>query len=97
MPTTQIRFGGATTSPAVYAPIPDFSQSLTPSGTSQVTTISAVAGDICSITTSGQAVHAKIGQGTPIATSNDDLIPDGATRDFGPCKDGDRVAIINAT
>lgn len=78
---------------------PDSVTMITSSASNQVSTNAAErTGATCLITSSGGAVYAAIGSGSPDATSSTlrRLIPDGATRAFGNVATGHKVGIVNA-
>lgn len=95
MATVHIRFGGLMGGGApVYAPTPSSAQTITSSATSQQSTAVAQAGDYVTVDASGGAVLVAIGQNPTAASSVGDMVQ--ATKDFGPLKAGDKVAIIDA-
>lgn len=96
MADIRIRFGAVMGGGApVYASRPKASQKITSSGTSQASTYSADDGDFVTVFALTGAVAIDISANpTAIATSGD-VVPSGATRDFGPLKAGDKIAIID--
>ncbi len=97
MATVQINFddpaniGGT----SVFNAYPRASEDLTSSGTSQQTTITAIAGEVASITASGGAVWVKAGQSPTAAAGDNHLVADGETKTIGLLRDGDEIAIID--
>ena len=83
----------------VYASRSRAAQKLTTSGTSQTLAYAAQGyGEYVSITVSGGAVAIDI-NGSPTAVvggAGTHFIADGATKEFGPLKPGDLVAVIDA-
>ena len=78
---------------------PRVSETITSSGTSQPTTITALQGEVLDLTSVGGAVFIAVGQ-APVATDSGagvDLIADGASRQYGPLAAGDKVAVIDAS
>lgn len=97
MATVNVRFGSVMGAGApVYAPIPRAAEAITTSATSAQATNKAVSGDYATVTSVGGAVWVRIGQNPTAAAGATDLIPDGGSRDFGPLREGDTVAVINA-
>jgi hypothetical protein len=97
MATVHVRFGSVMGEGApVYAPIPKTAATITSSASSQATTIAAEDSDYLTVTTSGGAVFIAIGQNPTAASGRGDLLPDGSSKDFGPLKTGDKVAVIDA-
>jgi hypothetical protein len=95
MSTVHITAGGAMGGGApVYAPIPDFAQTITSSGTSQRSS-AMPGGKYVSVTSSGGAVFVAIGQNPTAVSGAGYMVADGATKDFGPIKEGDKVALID--
>lgn len=81
---------------AVASRSPRAAQTITSSGTSQASTITALSGEIAAITAVGGPVFVAIG-GTPVAASGaGDLIPDGGHLELGGLITGDKIAVINA-
>ena len=97
MSSVHIRIGAVMGSAApVYAPVPFASQTVAASGSSAAATIRARAGDYITVVASAD-VYIRIGTGTPVAAvGQGDLLLSGQVRDFGPCKEGDTVAAIDA-
>lgn len=96
MATVSIEFGAVLGAGApVYAPVPRATQTITSSGTSQQSN-EAQGGDFVTVVTTGGAIWVAIGQNPTAAAGTQRLLPDGAGRDFGPLKEGDKVAIIDA-
>lgn len=97
MATLAVTYGAAMGAGVpVYASIPRASEAITTSASSQATTATARSGDFASCTASGGAVWISIGQSPTAAAGTHYLIPDGATKDFGPLLEGDKVAVIDA-
>lgn len=97
MATVAIEFGGIMGAGApAYDPIARASESITSSASSQSSTNEAQGGDFVTVVSSGGAVWVAIGQSPTAAAGTQRLITAGASRDFGPLKHGDKVAIIDA-
>ena len=97
MATVHLTMGGAMGIGApVYAAIPRAVQTITSSGTSQQSTISGADGDYASVTASGGAVFFLVGQNPTAASGRGYLVPDGGTKDVGPLKWNDKIAVIDA-
>lgn len=98
MASIHIRFGDAMGAGApVYAPLPSASEKVTSSATSAASAVSATGGDFATISAVDGSVFITIGQ-TPVALasgSNMDVVLSGQTKDFGPLKPGDKVAVID--
>lgn len=98
MSTIHVRFGEAMGAGApVYAPLPRASESVTSSATSAATTIEAQGGDFASVSAVDGSVYMTIGSSpTALASgANMHVVLSGQTKDFGPLKDGDKVAVID--
>lgn len=80
----------------VYSPKANAVETITTSGSSQATTIEAKGGDFATLTVTGGAVFVAIGDTPTAASGSGDLLPDGGSRDFGPLKDGEKIAVIDA-
>lgn len=80
----------------VVAAHPRAKQLVTSSGTSQATTITAQANEVCEITASGGPVWVAFGAAPTAAAGSDHLILDGQSRQFGMLIPGEKVAIIDA-
>ena len=99
MATVGITFGAAMDGfKPVYAGLPEVSETLTSSGSSQATTGAITHPDqIARVTTSGGAVWVKTGAASPTAAAGDDyLLPDGGTIDLGRLQVGWKVAVVDA-
>ncbi len=97
MATVNVRIGSVMGAGAsVYAPIPRSAEAVTSGATSAQASGVAQQGDYLTVTSVGGAVWVKIGANPTAAAGSTDLIPDGGTRDFGPLKEGEKVAIIDA-
>lgn len=98
MATVKITFRAPTNvgGTSVYSRAPRASQTITSSASSQASTITALTGEIATITASGGAVHVIVGSSPTAATTTGDLVPDGATLELGFMLDADKVAIIDA-
>ncbi len=71
---------------------------VTPSGTSAVSSLEASARDVWTVTAMGGNAWLKFGTGTPLAASDDGwLILDGQTRDFAAMTAGEKIAYMTAT
>lgn len=81
----------------VYAPTVFHAETLVTTSSAQ-TTVGARSGDYATVTAVGAAVMVAIGS-NPTAVANGAMmrrVEAGAVRDFGPLKDGDRIAAIDA-
>ena len=96
MATAYVRLGGVMGGAApVYQKNPT-TQDITPSGTSQATTISASSGQYARIVASGADLRVAIGP-APVAVANaGDIVLDGTAIDIGPLSQADKVAIITS-
>lgn len=81
---------------SVFSAYPRASEDFTSSGTSQATTITALANEVASITSSGGAIWAKAGQSPTAAAGDNHLVADGETKSIGGLRAGDTIAIIDA-
>jgi hypothetical protein len=98
MADIRIRFGSVMGSGApVYSPVPAASQKITSSGTSQQSTYSADDGDFVSVFALGGAVAIAIGPNPTAVGTSGDVVGSGGTRDFGPLKQGDYIAIVDVS
>lgn len=98
MATVKVSFGavfniGGT---SVFGKEPRAAETLTSSASSQQSTAAATAGEFVTITSTGGAVHVRVGQNPTASASTGYLITDGGEKTIGPCAAGDEVAIINA-
>lgn len=94
MATVHVAFTGAMGGGApVYAPKPSAAAAITASTTSAATTITADGGDYACVTAIDATVYVVIGP-APTATSAGHCITEGGSKDFGPLKRGDKVAVI---
>jgi hypothetical protein len=96
MADIRVRFGTVMGGGApVYAPVPDASEKITSSATSAQSVFAAQSGDYVSVFALTGTVAIAIGPSpTAIATSGDVVI-NGSSRDFGPLKVGDKIAVID--
>lgn len=96
MATVQVNFGTA-----MGAGVPSYPQTVsggnafTSSGTSQATTAEAKGGDFAHVMSTGGAIWVEIGQSPTAAAGTTWIVADGETKQFGPLKDGDKVAILD--
>ncbi len=81
---------------SVFNAYPRKSESVTSSGTSQQTTITALANEAATITSTGGNVWVKAGQSPTAAAGDNTLVLDGETKTIGPMRAGDEIAIIDA-
>jgi hypothetical protein len=96
MADIRIRFGAVMGGGApVYAPIPKASQKITSSGSSAQSTYSADDGDYVSVFALDGAVAIAINANPTAVATSGDVVPSGTSRDFGPLKVGDKIAIID--
>lgn len=98
MATIHVRFGELMGAGApVYSRLPGSSEELTSSGTSAQTTSTATGGDYATVSALDGAVYVTIGSNpTALASgANMDVVTSGGTKDFGPLKPGDKVAVID--
>jgi uncharacterized protein YcgI (DUF1989 family) len=97
MANIHITFHGAMGGGApVSACVPFSSETITSSGSNQVTTISADSGDYVSVTALSD-VYVSMGASPNAATdATRYLIPAGATQTFGPASRGFKVAVTDA-
>lgn len=96
MATAYIRFGRVMGGGApVYSPTPNATATITTSGTSQATTVSAQEGDFIRVTASGGAIRIAIGAAPVALAGSGDWLLDGDTMDLGPLKYGDKIAVID--
>lgn len=97
MATVHITFRQAMDGVApVVAAVPRAKESITSSGASQASTITAQRGEKCQITVSGGDVYVAFGASPTASAGNDDLISAGSTREFGFLETGWKVALIDA-
>lgn len=93
----QVEIGGAMGAGApVYPPVPYHAETLTTT-TSAQTTKAARSGDYARVTAIGAAVMVAVGKNPTALASGAGMryVPDGASLDMGPLKDGDLVACID--
>lgn len=98
MANIQIRFGEAMSGTApVYSRLPRKSEKVTSSGTSAQSTNTANGGEIVTVTAIDGSIYALIGSNPTALASGAGMeaIPSGSSKDFGPLKDGDKVAVID--
>lgn len=74
---------------------PRASETMTESGTSAQTTITAKQGEVCHITATA-AIHVEYGLNPTAAADSGDMITAGGALDIGPMNAGDKIAIITA-
>lgn len=97
MATLHVRFGAAMGGGApIYAPTPSAAQSITTSGSSQASTVSATQGDIGTVKVTGGNVYVTVGQSPTASAGAGFYLGDGDRVDFGPLRGGDKIAVINA-
>lgn len=98
MASIHIRFGeGMTQGAPIYSAKPRASETVTSSATSAQSTITAVSGDIATITAIDGPVYVVVGA-NPTALNTGagmDVVLSGQTKDFGPMKDMEKVAVID--
>lgn len=87
-----INIGGT----SIYAREPRAAETLAVSGTSAATTITAMQGEVASVTAQGGAIFVRIGSAPTAASGTGYLIPDGSTREIGFLNTSDKVAGIDA-
>lgn len=82
----------------VYAPVPYHAETITTTSSAQSTKV-ARSGDYASVTAVDAAVMVAIGSNPTALAGGAGMyrIEAGVTRDFGPLKDGDLVAAIDAS
>ena len=82
----------------VYAPTPYHAETLATTS-SAATSVGARSGDYASVTAITAAVMVKIGQNPTALASGAGMyrVEAGSVRDFGPLKDGDKIACIDAS
>lgn len=71
-------------------------ETLTSSGSSAATTITARQGEVASITASSNDVFIAVGAAPTAVASAGDLVPAGSRLDIGFMQDGDKIAVIDA-
>lgn len=100
MATAYIRFGGAMGGGApVLSPIPQATQTINTSATSQATTISSN-GTYARITVAGPSndvVRYAVGANPVALAGSGDVVLAGQSVDIGPLSIGDRIAVIDAS
>lgn len=74
---------------------PRVSETMTESGTSAASTITAVTGELCRITATAD-IYVNYGAAPTAASGSGDLVPAGGAIDIGPMSQGDKIAIITA-
>lgn len=82
----------------VYGAVPFHAETLTTTASAQ-TSKPARSGDYATVTAISAAVMVAIGQNPTAVAGGDNMrrVEPGTTRDFGPLKDGDLVACIDAS
>ena len=97
MATAYIRFGRVLGGGAsVYTPIPDQTETITTSGTSQATTIVAQEGRFARVSASGGTIRIAVGQNPTALAGSGDWVMDGDTLDIGRLTVGEKIAVIDA-
>ena len=97
MATAHIAFGGAMSAGApVYPTKPRAAETITTSGSSQSTTITADQGEYCHVTAPGGAIFIAIDTSPTAASGSGWLVTDGMTMNLGAMKTGQKVAVIDA-
>jgi len=86
-----VQMGGS----SILSREPRAAESLTSSGTSDATTITAQQGEVASITASGGAVYVAVGASPTAVSGAGDLVPDGGRLDIGAMLNGDKIAVID--
>lgn len=100
MSSAHIRIGEAMSSGApIYNRIPRKAEQIAASGTSAQSTITANAGEIITVSAIGGNLSVLTGNNpTAIASgAGCDVVLEGQSKDFGPAKDLDKVAVIDLT
>lgn len=78
----------------VLESVPSGVDTVTSSGTSALSSLTAGDADVWNVTASGGAVWLKFGPGTPVAAADDGwLLLDGQSRDFAASTDAEKLAI----
>lgn len=98
MASIHVRFGEVMGAGApVYASKPRKSETVTSSASSAQTTNTANSGDYATISAIDGSVYVTTGSNpTALATgAGMDVVISGTVKDFGPLKDGDKVAVID--
>lgn len=96
MANIHIRFGEIMPGDApVYQRVPRSSEVITSSGSNQTTTMTATGGDYATITAIDGAVYVDIAASPNASTNKREAVPSGGTKDFGPLKEGDKVAVVD--
>lgn len=83
----------------VYGRVPRQSEQIASGATSAQSTITARQGEYITVTAIGSDVSVLVGSNpTAIASGQGcEVIMTGQTKDFGPAKEGDKVAVIDLT
>ncbi|KIC39365.1 hypothetical protein RA26_01565 [Leisingera sp. ANG-M7] len=79
----------------VLAPAPDKAEEITSSGTTQQGSETAPGGAYASVCSDGGSVYVVFGQNPIASASTSYMVPAGGCRDFGPLKEGDKIAVID--
>lgn len=96
MASIHVAFGSPMASGApVHPRKPRRSETVTSSGTSARTTGTAQGGDFAFVTAIDGAVYVEIGPSATATSSSSWAVPSGGSKEFGPLKDGDQVAVID--
>lgn len=98
MANIHVRFGEiAPGSQPVYQRTPRKSETVTSSASSAQSTNTANSGEYATVTAIDGSVYVLIGDNPTALASGAgmDAVPSGGTKDFGPLKDGDKVAVID--
>lgn len=74
---------------------PRVSETMTESGTSAASTITALQGEVARITATAD-IHVAYGSSPTAAADTGDMVTAGGTIDVGPMSAGDKIAIITA-
>lgn len=93
MAFAEISFGGAMGGGAPVYAMPGKSETITTSGSNAAGTQTAGSGAFCRITARGGNIYIAVAK--TAATAPRVYIPDGATLDIGPLKEGDIVNAID--
>ncbi len=96
MADARIRFGNVMGAGApVYAPRPIAQQAINTTASSQTAAYTAQGGEYVTIGVIGTSVAIDIGPNPTAVATSGDVVLGGLSRDFGPLKAGDRVALID--
>lgn len=95
MATVHVTFFGATVngSASFYAPSPRVAQTITSSGTSQASTITALTGEVGAVTASGGDVWVNVGESPTAASGSGYLVPAGSRLELYPMVQGHAIAV----